>query len=127
MSHNPTEILDGNHDVFDDGSVRILSAPGHTPGHQSLLVRLPETGPVVLSGDVAHFHENFSHRRVPSFNADHAQSLRSMDRIDAVIRAAGARRCGSTTTPRRARPSSGRRTPCASRGFERVTPVRTIR
>jgi len=43
--------LAGDHDVFGDGSVTILSTPGHTPGHQSLLVRLPKTGYVVLSGD----------------------------------------------------------------------------
>ena len=62
--------LEGDADVFGDGSVRILSTPGHTPGHQSLLVRLPKTGAVVLSGDIAHFQENFDQRRVPGFNFD---------------------------------------------------------
>src|SRR5450759_3029232 len=46
-------------DVFGDGSVMILRAPGHTPGHQALLVRLKEKGPVILVGDAAHFHENY--------------------------------------------------------------------
>lgn len=46
-------------DVFGDGSVVILRTPGHTPGHQALLVRLQEKGPVVLVGDAAHFHENY--------------------------------------------------------------------
>jgi glyoxylase-like metal-dependent hydrolase (beta-lactamase superfamily II) len=79
--------LEGDADVFGDDSVRIVSTPGHTPGHQSLLVRLPRTGAVVLSGDVAHFQENFAMRRVPSFNYDKAQSLRSMDKIDNLVKA----------------------------------------
>ncbi|HSC65909.1 MAG TPA: N-acyl homoserine lactonase family protein [Caldimonas sp.] len=83
--------LDGDFDVFGDGSVRILSTPGHTPGHQSLLVRLPETGAVVLSGDAAHFEENFTRRRVPGFNFDKEQSLQSMDKLDRVLRAEHAR------------------------------------
>lgn len=59
-------ITEGNHDVFGDGSVWILSTPGHTPGHQSLYVDLAETGPVVLSGDLYHFRFNRKHRRYPS-------------------------------------------------------------
>ena len=84
---NRTVQLAGDFDVFGDGSVRILSTPGHTPGHQSLLVRLPKTGPVVLSGDIAHFQENFTMRRVPGFNYSIPQSLQSMDKIDAILRA----------------------------------------
>src|SRR6184192_4667778 len=57
--------LAGDHDVFGDGSVTILSTPGHTPGHQSLLVRLPKTGYVVLSGDAVHFRDNWDNKRVP--------------------------------------------------------------
>jgi N-acyl homoserine lactone hydrolase len=79
--------LEGDFDVFGDGSVQILSTPGHTPGHQSLLVRLPVTGAVVLSGDAAHFQENFDKRRVPSFNYDKDQSLQSMDKLDRIVKA----------------------------------------
>lgn len=78
--------LQGDYDVFGDGSVKIISTPGHTPGHQSLLVHLPRTGAVVLSGDVAHFEENFANRRVPGFNFDIDASLRSMDKIAALLR-----------------------------------------
>jgi glyoxylase-like metal-dependent hydrolase (beta-lactamase superfamily II) len=81
----PTEKLHGDFDVFGDGSVTILSTPGHTPGHQSLLVRLPHTGAVVLSGDAAHFRENFELRRVPAFNFDRAQSVASMDKLADVV------------------------------------------
>lgn len=77
--------LTGDFDVFGDGSVKILSTPGHTPGHQSLLVHLPQTGAIVLSGDVAHFEDNFTSRRAPGFNFDLEQSRRSMDRIAAVM------------------------------------------
>jgi glyoxylase-like metal-dependent hydrolase (beta-lactamase superfamily II) len=79
--------LAGDFDVFGDGSVKIVSTPGHTPGHQSLLVRLPKTGAVVLSGDAAHFSENFALRRVPGFNFDIEQSRQSMDKLDALVKA----------------------------------------
>ena len=58
--------LEGDHDVFGDGSVIIIATPGHTPGHQSLLVKLAKTGAVVLSGDAVHFKDNWENRRVPS-------------------------------------------------------------
>jgi N-acyl homoserine lactone hydrolase len=90
LKDNPTVKLDGDHDVFGDGSVVILSTPGHTAGHQSLLVRLPKQGPVVLSGDVVHFRENWDARRVPTRNFDRDLSLRSMDRISALLVAEGA-------------------------------------
>jgi N-acyl homoserine lactone hydrolase len=77
--------LDGDHDVFGDGSVMIYSTPGHTPGHQSLLVRLPKTGPVLLSGDAVHFRENWENRRVPARNFDKEQSLASMEKLAAIL------------------------------------------
>jgi len=77
----PVTKLEGDRDVFGDGSVVILSTPGHTPGHQSLLVRLAHTGPVVLTGDLVHFQDNWDKRRVPSMNSDAAQSTASMQRV----------------------------------------------
>jgi len=73
--------IEGDKDLFGDGSLTILSTPGHTPGHQSLLVHLPKTGYVVLSGDVVHFQSNWDNRRVPDFNYDKAQSAASMEKI----------------------------------------------
>jgi len=87
---SPVVKLSGDHDVFGDGSVVILSTPGHTPGHQSLLVRLPKSGVVVLSGDAAHFMENFDNRRVPGFNFNRDQSVASMDKLAAVMKAESA-------------------------------------
>jgi glyoxylase-like metal-dependent hydrolase (beta-lactamase superfamily II) len=86
LRNNPTTKLHGDHDVFDDGSVVILSTPGHTPGHQSLLVRLPKRGPVILSGDMVHFEENWIARRVPAKNFDHQQTVTSMERVAKILR-----------------------------------------
>ena len=58
-----SQPLRGDHDVFGDGSVIMLNMPGHTPGHRALLVRLPRTGPVLLTGDLYHFTENMRDRR----------------------------------------------------------------
>lgn len=79
--NHPVTKLEGDKDVFGDGSVTILSTPGHTPGHESLLVHLPKTGWVVLSGDVAHFRENWDNRRIPAMNVDKEQSTASMQRV----------------------------------------------
>jgi N-acyl homoserine lactone hydrolase len=78
---HPVTKLEGDSDVFGDGSVSILSTPGHTPGHQSLLVRLPKTGAILLSGDAVHFRDNWQNRRVPSMNIDKEQTLASMQKI----------------------------------------------
>lgn len=80
------ELSDGDLDVFNDDSVRVISTPGHTPGHCSLLVRLGISGPIILSGDVAHYRYNLEHRCVPSFNDDPNQSHKSMERIEQVAR-----------------------------------------
>jgi N-acyl homoserine lactone hydrolase len=68
-------------DVFGDGSVMMLRAPGHTPGHSVLLVRLKEMGPVLLSGDAVHFLENYDYEGVPGFNFDRAQTIASIQRL----------------------------------------------
>jgi glyoxylase-like metal-dependent hydrolase (beta-lactamase superfamily II) len=82
---HPVKKLEGDYDVFGDGSVRIISTPGHTPGHQSLLVKLPKTGAIVLSGDAVHFKSNWDNRRVPSINYNKDQTLASMQRIADVL------------------------------------------
>ena len=85
-----TVILDGDHDVFGDGRVRILSAPGHTPGHQVLFLDLAETGPLVLSGDLYHFRVSREQRRVPTFNFDAEMTLASMEKVEAFVAEVGA-------------------------------------
>ena len=86
LRDNPVRKLVGDFDVFGDGSVTIISTPGHTPGHQSLLVRLPRTGPVVLSGDMVHYEDNWNEKRVPSMNFNRDVSSQSMDKVAALLK-----------------------------------------
>jgi glyoxylase-like metal-dependent hydrolase (beta-lactamase superfamily II) len=79
------QLINGDNDVFGDGSVTLLSTPGHTPGHQSLLVHLRNSGFIILSGDVAHLEGNFKNNIVPSLNTDKAESIASMERIRRLI------------------------------------------
>jgi glyoxylase-like metal-dependent hydrolase (beta-lactamase superfamily II) len=72
-------------DVFKDGRVVMLTTPGHTPGHNALLVRLA-SGPVLLTGDLYHFTEQVANRGVPPFNHNRADTLASMDRFDRIGR-----------------------------------------
>lgn len=80
-------VLDGDHDVFGDGHVEIISAPGHTPGHQVLFVDLAQYGPLVLSGDLYHFEKSRKVRAVPAFNTAPAQTLESFDKVEALLEA----------------------------------------
>ena len=75
------EPLSGDKDVFGDGSVIMLNTPGHTPGHHSLLVKLQEKGNVLITGDLAHFRENYESNGVPTFNTSRADTLASLDRF----------------------------------------------
>jgi len=77
-------------DVFGDGSAIMLYTPGHTPGHHSLLVKLPKMGAVFLSGDLMHFRENYETNGVPTFNTDRAQTLASLDRAKKIVASAKA-------------------------------------
>jgi N-acyl homoserine lactone hydrolase len=82
---------DASHDVFGDGSVVIHQAPGHTPGHTVLLVKPAASAPVLLTGDMWHLEESREKRLVPSFNVDRAQTIASMDRVEALAKETGAR------------------------------------
>lgn len=77
-----TMRITGNLDLFRDGTVVVMQTPGHTPGHLSLRLILPKAGTIYLSGDLYHFEENRTHRRVPRFNHDREATLLSMDTIE---------------------------------------------
>jgi len=73
-------------DVFGDGTVVMLDMPGHTAGHHSLLVKLKEKGNVLLTGDQAHFRENYESNGVPTFNFNRADTLASFDRFKQIAK-----------------------------------------
>ena len=75
------EKVTGDKDVFGDGSVIMLSTPGHTLGHHSLLVRLPKFGPVILTGDLWHFSAQVKANEMPTGTLDRGAELASRDRI----------------------------------------------
>lgn len=84
------QILNGDHDVFGDGTVIIKSTPGHTPGHTSLFVDLA-SGPVLLSGDLYHFDENREGKIVPSFNTSIEETEKSFEDFEAFAKAKNAK------------------------------------
>ncbi|MFN3609100.1 MAG: N-acyl homoserine lactonase family protein [Hyphomonas sp.] len=85
------EAFTGEKDVFGDGSVVIFETPGHTPGHTSLQLTLPESGPVLLTGDLYHRSESRDLGRVPRFNSNEENTLASMALFEARATDLGAR------------------------------------
>jgi N-acyl homoserine lactone hydrolase len=86
-----TRILDNeDFDVFGDGTVRLISAPGHTPGHQVLLVRLPKRGYVLLAGDLYHYPEERAKGILPTFEFSAEQSRAARAKVEALLKQTGA-------------------------------------
>ena len=83
--------FDKDLDVFGDGTVRILRAPGHTPGHCMLLLKLPKSGPILITGDLFHQRRSLKEHLVPRVNTSRADTLASMDRFEGLEKATGAR------------------------------------
>lgn len=90
LRSNIVKLLEGDHDVFGDGTVVIKRALGHTPGHQALYVKLAKTGNILLSGDFVHFTDNWVHKRVPGFNFDQEQSRKTMQEMEVFLKASNA-------------------------------------
>jgi N-acyl homoserine lactone hydrolase len=78
-------LLDGEHDVFGDGSVVCLPTYGHTPGHQSLRLRL-DSGEIVLAADACYFCRTLRERRLPRYVHNREEMLASLDRLAALER-----------------------------------------
>lgn len=86
VTRSRIEPVPGDLDVFGDGTVQMISTPGHTPGHHSLLVKLGKAGPILLSGDVAHFQVNYDEGLVPTGNVSRAETLASIGRVKGLAR-----------------------------------------
>lgn len=84
---SPKTLVDGDYDVFGDGSVVMLATPGHTPGHHSLLVRLRRSGPVLLSGDLYDTEAQRERQKPSAHDFDRAAAVKSYHRFEAMAAA----------------------------------------
>lgn len=78
-------------DVFGDGTVVVKTAPGHTPGHQVLLVKTQKNGPILLAGDLYHYPEERATGKTPSFEFNAEQSKVTRARIESFVQQTGAK------------------------------------
>jgi len=91
LKDSKTILIDKNdYDVFGDGTVVIKFTPGHTPGHQSLFLKLKKTGPVVLSGDLYHHPEERTLNRLPVNEFDAKETAESRSALDVFLKKTGA-------------------------------------
>ena len=87
LANSKTVLLNSeDHDVFGDGTVVIKSTPGHTPGHQSLFLKLANTGNVLLSGDLYHYPEEITYKKIPSFDTNKEQTAKSREMIEEFVK-----------------------------------------
>jgi N-acyl homoserine lactone hydrolase len=89
LEKSKTKLLSGDYDVFGDGTVVVIATPGHTEGHCSLLVRLKNTGPVVLSGDLYHYAEERTLNRMPDEERT-TGTVESRQKVEQLLRQTGA-------------------------------------
>jgi glyoxylase-like metal-dependent hydrolase (beta-lactamase superfamily II) len=78
------------HDVFGDGTVILKQAPGHTPGHLVLYLKLAKTGGVLLSGDLYHYQQERTMNRYPNFEVSEAQTRASRAGVEGFLKRTGA-------------------------------------
>lgn len=91
LKNSKTVVLHGeDYDVFGDGTVVLKSAPGHTPGHQVLFLKLAKTGPLLLAGDLYHYAEERFTDKVPTFEFNKEQSLASRAKVEEFLKKSGA-------------------------------------
>ena len=88
LKNAKTKLITGDYDVFGDGSVTLIFTPGHTPGHQSMLLRLPKTGPVILTGDLYHFPGERTFHTTPV--NDKPETAASRAKIETLAQKTGA-------------------------------------
>ena len=83
-------VTKDDYDVFGDGTVVLKAAPGHSPAHQVLFLKLPKTGPVMLSGDLYHYPEERKLNKIPTTEFDASQTIASRSAVEAFLKKTGA-------------------------------------
>jgi len=82
------ELIEGDYEVVE--GVLIISTPGHSPGHQSVLVETENTGPILITGDAVYFEESLEKFIIPYIVYDPTECLASQKRIDRMVKKTGA-------------------------------------
>jgi glyoxylase-like metal-dependent hydrolase (beta-lactamase superfamily II) len=82
---DPTTVS-GDHDLYGDGAIRLLHTPGHTPGHQSVLVTPTQGPPVLIAGDAAYTEANFVNGRNDGVVVNAKQARASIARLQDLCR-----------------------------------------
>jgi N-acyl homoserine lactone hydrolase len=82
-------LLEGDAEICP--GVTVLRSDGHTPGHQSLLVELPETGPVILAGDCCYWQRSIDDEIPPGVVWDPTRAMHSIKRLKTLARLTGGR------------------------------------
>jgi N-acyl homoserine lactone hydrolase len=91
LKNSKTVVLkDDEYDVFGDGTVILKSAPGHTPGHQVIFLKLRKTGPILLAGDLYHYPEERAQHKVPTTDFNREQTAASRAVIEDFLKKTGA-------------------------------------
>jgi glyoxylase-like metal-dependent hydrolase (beta-lactamase superfamily II) len=95
LKDSKTIVIEGeqDYDVFRDGTVILIATPGHTPGHQSLYLKLPKTGSLVLAGDLWHFPGERTFHTIPKVDMGQpsgVQTAASRAKIEALVKKTGA-------------------------------------
>jgi N-acyl homoserine lactone hydrolase len=75
-----------SYDLFGDGTVRIIFTPGHSVGHQSFLITLPRSGPILLAIDAAYTMDHWEERSLPSFATSTLEAVRSVKKLRQIAR-----------------------------------------
>lgn len=81
---------DDYYDVYGDGTLTTIFTPGHAPGHQSVLVRLPNSKPMLLTIDAAYTLDHWNEKALPGFLASAVDSVRSVQKLRSLAEKTGA-------------------------------------
>ena len=90
LKDSKIRFIDGDYDVFGDGSAVLKLTAGHSPAHQSLALKLKKTGPVELSGDLYHYPEERKLGKIPTSEFNGEQTAKSRAALEAYLKETGA-------------------------------------
>lgn len=80
------QTVEGDHDLYGDGTIRIVATPGHTAGHQSVLVTPTEGPPVLICGDAVYSEDALLQRRIDGVGVDPTRARESIERLRSLCR-----------------------------------------